>query len=379
MGRTLRLFTIARIPIEVHASWLAIYALIAWTLAVGYFPRALPEIGRGSAWAFGLICALLLFASVLVHELAHSIVATGYGLTVRGITLHIFGGVSHLEDEPPSPRAEALIAAAGPLASFVIAGVLWAIRKTTLAPETSASAIVSYLLTVNAMVGVFNLLPGFPLDGGRLLRAALWRWHGSLARATYLASRVGVAAAYALIVWGVVQTFGGGSIGGMWLVLIGIFLHHAANTSWTQMGLRETLGRLPVAHIMTRTVVTVGPDETVSALVDRLWEHHVASFPVVDGGRVLGIAGTAALRRFPRERWPFTRVRDVMRPLDASLRIAPDESVYRALERASGNGIGRLAVMDGDRLAGYVSMQDITHVLTLEELGRQAPPLRRAA
>ena len=371
MGRTIRLFRIRRIPIEVHPSWLAIYALITWTLAVGYFPRALPEIGRTESWTLGLIAALLLFASVLVHELAHSVVAGAYGLKVRGITLHIFGGVSHLEDEPPSPRAEALIAAAGPLASFAIAAALWGVRAL-LAPETSVSAIVTYLLTVNAVVGVFNLVPGFPLDGGRLLRAGLWRWHGSLPRATFTASRVGVAAAYALMAWGVVQMFGGAGIGGMWLVLIGLFLHNAANTSYAQVGLREALGRLPVAHIMTRDVLTVRPDETLSSLVDRFWEHHVASFPVVDGDRVLGIATIAALQKIPREQWPFMHVRDVMKPMDETLRVRPTDSAYRAFERASANSLGRVAVMDGDRLVGYLSTQDITHVIALEELGRAA-------
>jgi Zn-dependent protease len=390
MGATVRLFKVGGIPISVHASWLAIYALITWTLAVGYFPRALPDLGPAAYWMHGLVAALLLFVSVLVHELAHSLVATAYGLSVRGITLHVFGGVSHMEDEPPTPRAEALIAAAGPIASFAIAAGLWAVRRVGLADDGSAGAIAGYLITVNVMVGLFNLIPGFPLDGGRLLRAVLWHFKGSLPRATYLASRVGIAFAYALMAFGVLQVFAGAFVSGMWLVLIGLFLQNAANASYAQIGLREALGRLPVSEIMARDVVAVRPDDTVESLVDRFWAHHVASFPVVDGDRVIGIASIGQLQRRPREQWPLLRVRDLMLPLDDSLKVRPSDTAFRALERASGNHLGRLAVMDGDRLVGYLSMQDITHVLALRGLGRDGgahgarhaprpPEIRRAA
>ena len=378
MGATVRLFKIGRIPIFVHASWVVIFALITWTLAVGYFPQALPELGPAQYWMHGLIAALLLFVSVLVHELAHSLVATAHGLTVRGITLHVFGGVSHLEDEAPTPRAEALIAAAGPLASFGIAAVLWGLRAAGLAASGSVGAVVSYLITVNIMVGVFNLIPGFPLDGGRLLRAGLWRWNGSLTRATYLASRAGVVFAFVLMAWGVVQMLSGAVVSGMWLVLIGLFLQNAANASYAQLGLREALGRLSVHDIMARDVISVAPDDTVASLVDRFWAHHVASFPVVDNGRVIGIASIGALQRVPRERWPLLRVREILRPLEETLTVRPTDTALRALERASANGLGRLAVMDGDRLVGYLSMQDITHVLALHGLGRggSGPGLR---
>jgi Zn-dependent protease/predicted transcriptional regulator len=389
MGATVRLFKIGRIPIFVHASWLVVYALITWTLAVGYFPHVLPDLDRAQYWLHGLIAGLLLFASVLLHELAHSLVATAHGLTVRGITLHVFGGVSHLEDEAPTPRSEVLIAAAGPLASFAIAGALWGLKAAGLAAGGSVGAIASYLMTVNVMVGVFNLIPGFPLDGGRLLRAALWGWHGSLTRATYLASRAGVAFAFALMAWGVVQILTGSVVSGMWLVLIGLFLQNAANASYAQIGLRESLGRLSVRQIMAANVIAVGPDDTVASLVDRFWDHHVASFPVVDGGRVLGIASIGDLQRVARDQWPVLHVRDVMRPLDETLTVGPTDTVLRALERASENGVGRLAVMEGDRLVGYLSTQDITHVLALHGLGRDAvdgadvtrrrPDLRRAA
>ena len=197
MGSAIRVFSVAGIPIRIHASWLVVYALITWTLAVGYFPRVLPEVSTLGAWLSGLVAALLLFVSVLLHELSHSFVARAQGLEVRGITLHVFGGVSQLEGEPRNPRTELLVAGVGPLASFAIAGVLWAVRASGLVPAGPPEAIVSYLAVVNVALGVFNLVPGFPLDGGRLLRAAVWRWTGDLGRATYAASRVGTGVAVA--------------------------------------------------------------------------------------------------------------------------------------------------------------------------------------
>jgi len=191
-----RVLTIRGIPINVHVSWLVIYGLITWTLAVGYFPRALPDLPAAAYWANGLLAAFLLFVSVLLHELSHSFVAMAHGLSVRGITLHVFGGVSHLEDEPPSPRAEFLIAVVGPVTSFAIAAVLWAISASGLVKPAWAHAVVSYLVLVNFAVGIFNLVPGFPLDGGRILRAALWKWKGTLGQATYMASRVGLGFAF---------------------------------------------------------------------------------------------------------------------------------------------------------------------------------------
>ena len=386
VGATLRIFRIAGIPISVHASWLAIYALITWTLAVGYFPRMLPDLERAEYWAHGLVAALLLFVSVLLHELSHSLVALAHGLSVRGITLHVFGGVSQLDGEPPNARAEALIAGVGPVTSFGIAGALWALREMGLATSGSAAAVLAYLVTVNLLVGVFNLVPGFPLDGGRLLRAALWQWYGSLPRATYLASRIGVGIAYALMAFGIFQMFAGSFVSGMWTVLIGLFLQSAANTSYAQVGLREALGRLPVSDLMTRAVVTVSPDDTVADLVDQFWRHHVASFPVVDDGRVVGVASINQLKQLQQDQWPLMRVASLMRPLDDSLAIRSRDTAFQAFERASSNDLGRLAVIDDGRLVGYLSLQDLTHALALQSLGdassrgrRGARPLRRVA
>jgi Zn-dependent protease/predicted transcriptional regulator len=378
MGATIRLFKIAGIPIYVHTSWFAIYALIVWTLATGYFPGVIPGIDAPTAWALGSIGALLLFVSVLLHELSHSIVAKAHGLTVRGITLHLFGGVSQLENEPRTALAELLIAAVGPLTSFAIAGAIWGLRESGIAEAGPQGAVTAYLVTVNLAVGIFNLLPGFPLDGGRVLRALLWRWTGSLARATYLASRVGIAMAFALIGWGVVQLLGGSVVGGMWLAMIGLFLHQAANAAYAQTAVNEALGALTVRDLMSAEVVTADADETIAELVERLWRHHVSTVPVLERGRFVGIVSVSGLQKLDQSKRATARVRDVMRPAEASLTVGPDESVVVALQRASGNGLGRLAVLDGDRLAGYLSLKDITHMLALRpsNLGGSGRPPR---
>jgi len=368
MGGTVRVLTIRGIPINVHVSWLVIYGLITWTLAVGYFPRALPDLPAAAYWANGLLAAFLLFVSVLLHELSHSLVAIAHGLSVRGITLHVFGGVSHLEDEPPTPRAEFLIAVVGPVTSFVIAAVLWAINASGLVQPAWTQAVVAYLVLVNVVVGIFNLVPGFPLDGGRILRAALWKWKGTLGQATYIASRVGVSFAFALMALGVLQIFGGAVLGGFWFIIIGMFLRGAADASYSQMALREALARLPVRDIMTREVITVPAEATVAQLADAFWTHHVTSFPVVDGGTVRGIASVQQVHAVPPELRTQRRVSELMRPLTDDLVVGPDDSVFDALGKATQNHVGRLAVLRNSRLVGYLSLKDITHVLALRGL-----------
>jgi Zn-dependent protease/CBS domain-containing protein len=388
MGGSLRLFTFRGVPISIHASWLIIYALITWTLAVGYFPRALPDMPTAVYWINGLIAALMLFASVLLHELSHSIVAMGHGLGVGGITLHVFGGVSQLEDEPPTPRAEFLIAVVGPLTSFGVAALLWIVGATGLVPAGSPAAILTYLIIVNIFVGIFNLIPGFPLDGGRLLRAALWKWTRSLPRATYLASRAGMGFAFGLIALGVLQILSGAFLGGVWFVILGLFLRSAADVGYVQVALREALAPLRVDRIMARDVVTVDADASVADLVDRFWTHHFSSFPVVDREDVVGIASVGDVHRVASDAWPSTSVRQVMRPLGEDLLVAPSASVFQAFEKAGRNQVGRLAVVDRGRLVGYLALKDITHVLVLQGLGDGSQPaaidagrapLRRAA
>lgn len=374
MSGTLTLFWIRGIPVRVHASWLVIYGLIAWTLAVGYFPHVLPEVPVATHWIGALAAALLLFVSVFLHELSHSLVALRHGIPITAITLHIFGGVSEMEREPERPGAEVAIAVVGPLTSFALAGLV-ALLAVLFEPGVLAAAVMQYLVAINVIVGLFNLVPGFPLDGGRLLRAALWKYRGDLAWATRMASSAGSTFGLVLILLGIFRAFGGEFLGGLWLVVIGLFLRQAATASYQQVVIRRALAPRRVAEVMTRQVVAVRPDLSATSLVeDYFWPHHVSSFPVVDGDRVVGLVSMQHVGQIPRDRWASATVRDLMQPLTDDLRMSPRDSLWEALEKVSRNGIGRVAVVDGGRLVGYLSTKDLTHVLTMATMAPPAGP-----
>jgi Zn-dependent protease/predicted transcriptional regulator len=369
MGGSVTLFHIRGIPVRVHASWLVIYGLIAWSLAVGYFPRVLPDTTVVTHWVTGLVAALLLFVSVFLHELSHALIALRHGLGVSAITLHIFGGVSQLEDEPRSPGMEFWMAIVGPLTSFAIALVAGVAARVA-HPLPVLAATLGYLALVNAVVGAFNLVPGFPLDGGRVLRAALWRAKGDLRRATELASRAGGVVAVVLIVLGVFRGLAGDFLGGLWFVLIGVFLRQAGQASYQQLLVRRVLEPLAVRDVMTRAVVQIAADVPVGRAVDDVfWRHHVSSFPVVTDGRVVGILSIRQLGNLPRERWAETAVSEVMQPIGDSLTATPGDDLWTTFQKLSSNGLGRLAVVDGGRLVGYLSAKDVLHVLAVATAG----------
>jgi len=369
MTHGVTLFRIAGIPVRIHASWLVIFGLIAWSLSVGYFPHVLPGVPAAAYWVQGLAAALLLFVSVFLHELSHSVVARAHGLPVSAITLHVFGGVSELQREPESPRVEFWMAVAGPLTSFALAAVAaGGAAATTGVP--AVAAILRYLATVNLVVGAFNLVPGFPLDGGRILRAALWKARGDLGWATRVASRAGTIVAFLLMGLGAFRALTGEFLGGLWLVLIGSFLRQAAEGSYQQLVMRRALAPFRVRDVMASTVVSIPPDRTLAEVVDEtLLRHHVSSFPVVAGGRVLGVLGLQQLRRVPRERWAETAVRDVMLPMGPALVVAPGDRLADALDKLAQNGLGRAAVIEDGTLAGYLSLRDVFHVLAISDPG----------
>jgi Zn-dependent protease len=324
-------------------------------------------------WATGFLAALLLFVSVFLHELSHTLVARHHGVGVSAITLHIFGGVSELQDEPPSPATEFWIAIVGPATSFVLAAV--AAVAASLVPGGSVpAAVLGYLIVVNALVGIFNLVPGFPLDGGRVLRAALWRMKGDLRRATEIASRVGTSVAVLLMALGAVRAFTGDFLGGVWFVLIGLFLRQASTGSYRQLVVRRMLEPVRVRDVMTREVITLDPGMPLTRAVDDFfWRHHVSSFPVLEGDRVVGIVALDRVKALPPEARDTARAREVMLPLSEALTVAPGDSLWHALEKLTRNGLGRVAVLAGGRLVGYLSLKDVAHVLAV---ARHSPPPR---
>jgi Zn-dependent protease/CBS domain-containing protein len=317
----------------------------------------------------GIAGALVYFLSVLLHELSHSLVARRYGLEMRGITLFIFGGVAEMPGEPPTAQAELLVAAAGPAASFGIAlacGVGYA-AATAAGLPAPVGAVCGLLGGLNAMLALFNLVPAFPLDGGRMLRAVLWGWSGNLRRATRIASTIGAGFGLLLVGLGLISTIRG-SWSGLWLVLVGFFVRNAAQASYQQLLLRRTLEGEPVSRFMQTDPVTVPRAISVLDLVQGyIYRYHFKMFPVVDdGGRLLGCVTTRQVRELPREEWDRQTVGALAERCGSENTVRADTDAMQALATMSRTGASRLMVVDGDRLLGILALKDLLRFFSLK-------------
>jgi Zn-dependent protease len=370
VSRGLLVGRVAGMPIRIHPSWVVIFALVLWSLSAAYLPSRFPEIDRTTAWVAGLFATLGFFASLVVHELSHSLVARRYGIGVSGITLFLFGGVSRIEQEPSQPGVELRVAAVGPLTSFALAASFWLAASALRGDTTRVTvAVLEYLAYVNAALGIFNLVPGLPLDGGRILRAAVWWRTGSLQRATRVASHLGAGFALGLMALGALEIFSGALVGGLWLVFIGLFLRATANASWEELVMRRALERIRVEDVMVREPICVSPELTLRELVDeRLLRDAVRGYPVCEGHKVLGAISVSEIRALPSEVLPMQRVREAMVPLDERLRIVPTESLLAALRKLAREQRSMLLVMSGDRLEGVVTRGAVRRVLELRGL-----------
>jgi Zn-dependent protease/CBS domain-containing protein len=365
--RSYRLFRIAGIDVGVHPSWLVVFGLVTWSLAAGYYPVALPNADPTLHWALGAISAVLLFAAVLVHELAHSLVARAQGLDARSITLFIFGGVSNLGGESPRPSVEFLVAIVGPLSSFAIAGLAW--LGAGAAPSGSAvEAVLAYLAIVNGLLGLFNLIPGFPLDGGRVLRSVIWRATGSLRRATEVAAAVGTIVAYGFLVWGFIRVLDGELLGGIWIAAIGWFLQSASAASVQQVRLEEALRGTRVADIVRRDATAVAPGTSVADLIeDYFLPQSRRAMPVVDNGRIVGIVTLGDVRQVPPDQRAATPVADVMGGRDGLVTVGPGSSLAAALEALGRGDYEQVPVVDNGRLVGMLTRADVLRQFMLRE------------
>ena len=364
------LFSVLGIRVVAHYSWFAIAALIVWVLTVGWFPRVLPGRPLAHYITLGIITAFFFFASVLVHELMHSVVAVKSGIPVRRITLFLFGGVAEILSEPPDPRTELRVALAGPAASAIIAAGCW--TAVVLMGDDPArpglQLAFTYLAMANTMLLGFNLLPGMPLDGGRVLRAIIWQTTGNLRRATRIASTAGQAIAGLIVLAGIAIVFKGGNIlTGLWIIMIALFLRQAADASYRQLLVREALQGIRLASVMTPNAVTVPPDITISELIDGyLLRYHFTSYPVVSEGRPIGLITIRSVKQIGRERWGTALVGEAMAPITKGTSLSPDDDIPTALSRMSATGQSRLPVIDasGD-LVGIVSRRDIMGYLQI--------------
>lgn len=367
-GNNFTLFQLFGFRVRANVSWLFLAILVTWSLAAGFFPSVYPNLDAATYWSLGIAGMVGLFFSLLFHEFAHSLVARARGLRMSGITLFLFGGVAEMEMEPPDAKTEFWMAIAGPLASVALAAVFYVTAIVLEAADVPApvAGVARYLGFINLVLAAFNMVPGFPLDGGRVLRAALWSWKGNLRWATLWASRAGQAFGLVLVALGIVNALGGNFVGGLWWFLIGLFLQGAASASYQTLLRQEALKGQTVRQLMTANPTTAPADISVADFVERyLYAHGHELFPVTSDGRLIGCVTIKQVKELPRDRWQTTRLGDIVDGCSEENTIPVGMHAADALSMMQKSGRGRLLVTDGDRLAGVIVLKDLLRRLAL--------------
>ncbi len=367
-GKSIKLFSLFGFDVKIDISWLVLAFLITWSLAQGLFPYYFKDLSSTTYWWMGIFGALGLFISIIFHELSHSMVARNFGLPIKGITLFIFGGVAHMEEEPPSAKAEFLMAIAGPLSSILLGIVFYVLRTAgkTVWP-ISVTGVLGYLAFINWILAGFNLLPAFPLDGGRVLRSILWKWKNNIGWATRISSRIGTLFGFVLIAMGVIQFFSGNLIGGIWWFMIGLFLQNAARMSYQQLVTRRALEGETVRNLMIRDPVTVAPSTKIEELVEEyIYRHHYKMYPVVEDDRLIGCITTRQLREIPKDRWSSKTVGEIAHACSKENTINPDTDVVKVLSLMNRTRNSRLMVVEGNKLIGLIALKDIMDFLSIK-------------
>ncbi len=370
IGKRLVLFELLGFKIQADVSWIFLALLVTWSLALGLFPAWHEGLTASTYWWMGVAGAIGLFGSLIFHELSHSVVARRYGLPIKGITLFIFGGVAEMEEEPPSAKAEFLMAIAGPIASFTLALGFYLIARVGAAagvlPEPILG-VVEYLALINLILGTFNLVPAFPLDGGRALRAALWHFKGDLRAATRTASHTGQGLGVLLMALGALNVVTGNFVGGMWWFLIGLFVRTAATASYQHLLTRRIFEGEPVRRFMTTDPVAVPPWITIQAFVEEyVYQYHHDLFPVVEGERLIGCAAIREVKALAPEEWGLRRVADILTPCGPENTVAPETDAVKAMSIMRQSGTSRLMVADHGRLVGILVLKDMLELFALK-------------
>jgi Zn-dependent protease/CBS domain-containing protein len=370
---TIQLGRIAGIRISVNWSWLIVFALIVWSLAAAVFPSQNPGFSTGEYVALAVLAAILFFASLLLHELGHALQARREGVEIEGINLWLFGGVAQFKSTFPNAGAEFRIAIAGPLVSLVL-GVFFVLVAAYGGLPNAIDGVAAWLGYTNLILLAFNLLPALPLDGGRVLRSALWHLKGNLQWATWVASGVGRAFGYLFIALGVFMFIVEGAFSGAWLAFIGWFLLQAATAEARYVATQQALDGLKVRDVMTRQPVTVEADLSLGQFMDDVaLSRRYTTYPVLEHGRPIGLLAFRSVAAVPRDQWNARRVRDAMIPRDAVPLLDEDEQAIDALAELSGSDVNRGLVVDDGRLAGFLSITDLARAL---EVRRPSPPVR---
>lgn len=361
-GSSVKLFTLFGFTVKVDASWAVIATLVLWSLAVWLFPTLYPGLDASTYWVMGAVGAIGLFASIVLHEMCHALVARRHNLQISGITLFIFGGVAEMEDEPTTPGAEFQVAVAGPLCSIGVAllSMILLFTGQQVFWPAPVLAIFHYLAWINFVLVLFNLVPAFPLDGGRVLRSALWKYFNDITRATRISSWIGAGFGMVLIALGFLEILGGSLIAGLWWILIGFFIRQAANASFQQLLIRNVLEGVPVEQFLRTDMAAVPADSSLTEVVNNyIYRQHERVLPVVRDGHLVGRISTRQIRDIPPAQWPEHTAGELAEPIPQRSLISRSADAMRALSQLSRQNSSRLMVTEGDQLLGSVALQDL--------------------
>ena len=359
---------VSGIEVHLHYSWFIIIVILTWSLTVGYLPGQYPNQSEIFYWTVGASSAMSLFLSVLVHEVAHSIIAKKNSIPVKRITLHFFGGVSEIEEEAREPCVEIKMAAAGPLSSFFIGLIVLGFLRVAIiySLPIGFEAILRYVAYINLVLAIFNMTPAFPMDGGRILRAFLWMRSGNLLESTKKAVQVSIGFSYFFMSIGLFQLLFYSISDGLWIFVIGFFLKNGADASMNEAVISEALRDVKAGDIMTKEVHTVNPELTIQQLVNNHFERYRHNgFPVVSEDRLVGIVTDEDVHRVLTESWDEVKVGDVMKPFEELVTLRPEESVSDALIKMAKNDIGRLPVMEDSRIVGIITRSDVNKTIKI--------------
>lgn len=369
MTGSLRIGRISGIPIEVHYTWIIVFGLITNTLATDYLPNYTLYSSTLINWIIGAIASLVFFACVFLHELMHSYIALRLGLKIKRITLFLFGGVAEIEGEPKSAKDELFISIVGPITSALLSLIFFFFSKLPFNPASPIVGAILYLYRVNLILAGFNIIPAFPLDGGRVLRSILWMFFKNFRKATRISVSIGMTFATVIMFLGFYLLLFGQFITGLWFIFIGWFLSQGAMSGEREVDIREAFIDAKVKDLMTREVQSVPPNITIDQLVsDYFLSYRYVAFPVMWGDVILGIVTLNDVKRIPREEWKNHTVREIMTPLSPDLTISPENSAFDAFLKINKGSVGRLLVIDEDKLVGIISKTDLIRFLQIKSM-----------
>lgn len=368
MKGTISLGRIYGIEIEINASWLVVFALITYSLATSNFPQNYPKWPVVFMWSFAGLIAVMLLVSILLHELCHSLVSKRLGINVKRITLFIFGGMAEIEKEPDRPAKEFKIALAGPAMSLFLFFLFWlsAMLSTILGIPEYIIVFFSYIAGINLTLAIFNLIPAFPMDGGRVLRALIWQITHNLQKATKITTGIGRIFGYLLSLIGILYIVYGVFLNGIWLVFIGFFIGQSAKSSYQSLMITDLLGKTSVRKFMTEEVVSVDEQLSIKELVELYFlKYKFVMFPVKRQDEIVGIVNISSIQDLSPDSWKSITVKEVMLPLTDDMIALPEETVADVLNKLFGNEAGRVLVMEQNRLIGIVTRTDVLNYLRI--------------